>query len=329
MTGVIELQKGGTVPFRGMSSTSSSKDDRLEFTLPSAVSRYTVHSPPLCRGGYGVLSIGTDTVTGERVAIKFEHKAQQTSQLRTEIAFYKRLQKRGNLGFPELFASGEDGEWRYMVMTLLGPSLDDLRRRSYPGVAPFSFSLKTVLMLADQALIRLETLHRAGICHRDLKPQNMMMGPAGGAMAPMLYFIDLGMGKAYMDAAGRHIAEERNNVVLGTMEYMPIQTQRSMRGARREDLESLAYVMICLARGGLPWKALNKDAAKTLHLKETMPTAQLCKGLPPVFATWLDTARRIEFTKTPPYAHIRKLLHDTAEREGIVFDAMYDWSPRP
>lgn len=92
----------------------------------------------------------------------------------------------GRVGFPRMLANGEDGDYSYMVLELLGPSLADLL--TFCGG---TFSLKTVLMLADQLIRRVEHLHLKELVHRDIKPENFLMGL--GRCGNMIYMIDFGL----------------------------------------------------------------------------------------------------------------------------------------
>ena len=73
-----------------------------------------------------------------------------------------------------------------MVFDLLGPSLQDLF-----NFCGRKFSLKTVLMLADQLLHRLMYIHAKGVIHRDVKPENFLMGT--GRQGNQVFVTDMGL----------------------------------------------------------------------------------------------------------------------------------------
>ena len=115
--------------------------------------------------------------------IKLEHFTEE-GHLDFEVDHYQTLS--GQAGIPRIYANGEDGDYCYMVLELLGPSLEDLL--SFCGG---TFSLKTVLMLANQLIRRLEHLHLKNIIHRDVKPNNFLMGL--GRSGNMVHLIDFGI----------------------------------------------------------------------------------------------------------------------------------------
>ncbi|WZZ69927.1 hypothetical protein YC2023_081297 [Brassica napus] len=102
-------------------------------------------------------------------------------------------------GFTNMKWFGVEGDHIVLVMDLLGPSLEDLF-----GYCNMKFTLKTVLMLADQMINRLEFIHSKSYLHRDVKPDNFLMGL--GRRTNQVYIIDFGLAKKYRDSSThRHI----------------------------------------------------------------------------------------------------------------------------
>ncbi|EPB67031.1 hypothetical protein ANCCEY_13879 [Ancylostoma ceylanicum] len=108
-----------------------------------------------------------------------------------------------------------------MVMELLGPSLEDLF-----NFCQRKFSLKTVLLLADQMITRIEYIHERDYIHRDIKPDNFLMGL--GKRGNLVYIIDFGLAKKYRDSRSQHIPYRENKNLTGTARYASVNTHRGI-----------------------------------------------------------------------------------------------------
>ncbi|CAI9259691.1 unnamed protein product [Lactuca saligna] len=168
---------------------------------------------------------------------------------------YLSLSKLLSVGIAGIHWSGVDVQDNVLVLDLLGPSLEYLF--VYCGR---TFSLKTVLMLADQMLTRIELMQAKGFLHRDLKPDNFLMGLS--RKANQVYVIDFGLAKRYRDpTTSCHIPYKENKNLTGTACYASCNTHLGIEQSWRDDLESLGYVFLYFLRGILPWQCL-KGATK-------------------------------------------------------------------
>jgi casein kinase 1/casein kinase I family protein HRR25 len=212
-----------------------------------------------------------------------------------------------------------------MVLDLLGPSLEDLF--NYCGRR---FQLKTVLMLADQLLSRLEYVHTKSFIHRDVKPDNFLIGL--GKRQYVIHIIDFGLAKKYRDPRShQHIPYRENKNLTGTARYASINTHIGIEQSRRDDLESLGYVLMYFIRGSLPWQGLKANTKKQkyeriMDRKMSTSTEQLCKGYPTEFRSYFEYCRSLRFEDRPDYAYLKRLFKELFYRKGFQYDNMFDWT---
>ncbi|XP_074316099.1 casein kinase 1-like protein 10 [Silene latifolia] len=274
-------------------------------------------------GSFGELYLGINVQTGEDVAVKMESVKTKHPQLHYESKLYMLLQ--GGTGVPHLKWFGVEGEHNVMVIDLLGPSLEDLF-----NYCNRKFTLKTVLMLADQLICRVEYMHTKGFLHRDIKPDNFLMGL--GRKANQVYVIDFGLAKKYRDLqTHKHIPYRENKSLTGTARYASVNTHLGIEQGRRDDLESLGYVLMYFLRGSLPWQGLNANTKKQKYdkiseKKMMTPIEVLCKSYPSEFVSYFHYCRSLRFEDKPDYAYLKRLFRDLFIREGYQVDHVFDWT---
>jgi len=275
-------------------------------------------------GSFGDIYLGTNINTGEEVAIKLESVKTRHPQLAYEYKVYRILA--GGVGIPNVRWFGREGDFNVMVMDILGPSLEDLF-----NFCSRKFTLKTVLMLADQMLARIEYVHTKNFIHRDLKPDNFLIG-LGRRKLNLIYVIDFGLAKRYRDPrTHRHIPYVEGKSLTGTARYASINTHLGIEQSRRDDLESLGYVLMYFNRGQLPWQGLKANTKKEKYnriaeKKMSTPVEILCKHFPTEFATYLNYCRALRFDDKPDYAYLRRLFRDLFFRQGYAADYRFDWT---
>ncbi|KAG8906070.1 serine/threonine protein kinase [Tulasnella sp. 403] len=271
----------------------------------------------------GDIYLGVNIISGEEVAIKLESVKAKHPQLEYEAKVYKTLA--GGVGVPFVRWFGTECDYNAMVLDLLGPSLEDLF-----NFCNRKFSLKTVLLLADQLISRVEYIHSRNFIHRDIKPDNFLMGI--GKRGNQVNVIDFGLAKKYRDPKTHlHIPYRENKNLTGTARYTSINTHLGVEQARRDDLESLAYVLMYFLRGQLPWQGLKAATKKQkydriMEKKMTTPTDLLCRGFPNEFGIFLNYCRALRFDDKPDYSYLRKLFRDLFVRESFQYDYVFDWS---
>lgn len=274
-------------------------------------------------GSFGDIYLGTDITNAEEVAIKLECVKTKHPQLHIESKIYKMMQ--GGVGIPTIKWCGAEGDYNVMVMELLGPSMEDLF-----NFCSRKFSLKTVLLLADQMISRVEYIHSKNFIHRDVKPDNFLMGL--GKKGNLVYIIDFGLAKKYRDArTHQHIPYRENKNLTGTARYASINTHLGIEQSRRDDMESLGYVFMYFLRGSLPWQGLKAATKRQKYeriseKKMSTPIEELCKGFPSEFATYLNFCRSLRFDDKPDYSYLRQLFRNLFHRQGFTYDYVFDWN---
>lgn len=274
-------------------------------------------------GSFGDIYLGTNISTVEEVAIKLECVKTKHPQLHIEAKFYKMMQ--GGVGIPTIKWCGTEGDYNVLVMELLGPSLEDLF-----NFCNRKFSIKTVLLLADQMISRIEYVHCKNFIHRDIKPDNFLMGL--GKKGSLVYIIDFGLAKKYRDPrTHQHIPYRENKNLTGTARYASINTHLGIEQSRRDDLESLGYVLMYFNLGSLPWQGLKAATKKQKYeriseKKMSTPIEILCKGFPSEFSTYLNNCRSLRFDDKPDYSYLRQLFRNLFHCQGYVYDYIFDWN---
>eukprot|EP01039_Chlorochromonas_danica_P001315 gene1315-1436_t len=276
-------------------------------------------------GSFGEIYVGTNVHTGEEVAIKLESLRSKHPQLLYESKIYRVLQ--GGYGIPSVKWFGSEGDYNVLVIDLLGPSLEDLF--NYCGKR---FSLKTVLMLADQMLHRLEYIHSRSYIHRDVKPDNFLIGT--GSRKHICHIIDFGLAKKYQDPrTGRHIPYLEGKNLTGTARYASINTHLGIEQSRRDDMESLGFVLMYFLRGSLPWQGLKATTKKQkyqriLERKQATHPDLLCRGYPSEFRDYFAHCSSLGFEDRPDYRYLKRIFRDLFERQGFEDDGIFDWDLR-
>ncbi|AQK55533.1 casein kinase I [Zea mays] len=173
-------------------------------------------------------------------------------------------------------------------------------------------------------------MHQKGFLHRDIKPDNFLMGL--GRKANQVYIIDYGLAKKYRDLqTHKHIPYRENKNLTGTARYASVNTHLGVEQSRRDDLESLGYVLMYFLRGSLPWQGLKAGTKKQKYdkiseKKMLTPVEVLCKSYPSEFISYFHYCRSLRFEDKPDYSYLKRLFRDLFIREGYQFDYVFDWT---
>jgi casein kinase 1 len=300
------------------STTASSNKEKEERILDKD---FAIFHKQLGKGGFGQIFLGRNYRKNYLVAIKQEEHSSR-SHLTTEYNILEEIS--GGEGIPKVYGLHKGNKHMYLIMQLLGKSLDklfvDMKRK---------FSIKTVCMLAYQMVQRIEYVHSKGYIHRDIKPGNFLVGKY--SENKKLYIIDFGLSKKYIDKnTGKHILYKEGKGLTGTARYVSLNTHYGIDQSRRDDIEGIAYNLIYFAKGKLPWQGVKTKNKKEKHkkimeYKEEYNADKLCEGLPEEFPTLLKYARKLDFEEKPDYKNIKIMFKQLILSNYEVMDWMFDW----
>uniref|UniRef100_A0AC34QTT1 Protein kinase domain-containing protein n=1 Tax=Panagrolaimus sp. JU765 TaxID=591449 RepID=A0AC34QTT1_9BILA len=274
-------------------------------------------------GSFGDIYLGINIQTGIEFACKVESTRARHPQLLYESKVYRIL--KGGVGIPHVLFFGQEQDHNFLVMDLLGPSLEDLF-----NFCGRKFTMKTILMLVDQMIGRIEYLHVKNFIHRDIKPDNFLMGI--GRHCNKCFIIDFGLAKKYRDSRSRiHIPYRDNKNLTGTARYASVNAHMGIEQSRRDDMESLGFVLMYFNIGALPWQGLKAATKKQKYdkiseKKMTTPIDTLCKGYPSEFSMYLNYCRGLRFDEAPDYMYVRQLFRILMKTLNHQYDYVFDWT---
>ena len=197
------------------------------------------------KGSFGYVFKGLNIQDNSEIAIKVEKKDVNPHLLEIESNFLSLLK---GYGIPEIKSYGYSGQFYILVEDLLGDNLDQIRLEN-------KLTIKDISMLSIQILDRIEYIHSKNIIHRDIKPENFLLGYNN---SPIVYIIDFGISRKYRSSrTGKHINYSLTGKLFGTVRYVSFNGSRGVQQSRRDDLESIGYMLIYIMKGKLPWQGIN------------------------------------------------------------------------
>ena len=256
----------------------------------------------------GTVYLGRDK-RGRQVAIKFAPMGDYMAS--AEVDVYRSLKAHNKdelIGFPRLHWYGHIEGRSVMIMDYLETNISRMHR------APRSIT--HLLEVGRQVLSRLRTLHKVNYIHSDIKPENIMLSKN------TVYLIDFGLSKMYVDpTTNRHVSASKDGVedFSGSPNFASINAHRGIGLSRRDDLESLAYVLVYLFKGTLPWNRRGFNPSKenlddVASQKSSINPSIVCKGLPPVAEKLLSYAKTLRFEEEPNYEMVDSWFTDDLVR---------------
>ena len=256
-------------------------------------------------GSFGSIYEGENIRTQEKVAIKVEPIKNETKLLKNEATIYQYLSNKQ--GIPEVKWYGKDSRNYYMVLNLLGESLETIKERKG------SFSLKTIIQIGINILDLLKSIHEVGLKHRDIKPDNFLLSLSD--VNKKINIIDFGLCKSYL-INEKHIEMKQTSSIIGTPTYASINAHNFMELSRRDDLESLGYMLIYFYLGELEWQKI--DSTNHTLIKELKTNVINNTKIPHVLIEYIKFVRTIEFEEKPYYHNLFELFKREIDKIEII-----------
>jgi serine/threonine protein kinase len=276
------------------------------------------------QGSFGRIYQGINLFTEELYAIKFEDINEKSELLGKEAIFLYYLK---GPGIPDILLYDTIDNYHILIESLLGKSLEVLFLESL-----YNFTIKDIAMIGIQILYRLEYIHNKYIIHRDIKPDNFVIGQDPNNN--MIYIIDFGLAKKYRSSKTlEHIKFRLTKKLTGTTRYASVNALKGGEQSRRDDLESLAYMLFFFLRGNLPWqgaKGLTKEERykKIYKIKKSTQPDELCLNFPEEFKFFLLYVKNLEFEEDPNYDYCRGLLENVLKKMNEKLDNNFSWCKR-
>jgi serine/threonine protein kinase len=245
----------------------------------------------LGNGNFGTVFKGENVRTNEKVAIKLCSVNSAYNLLKNEAKVYQLI---GNTnGFPQLKWFGVENDKQYLVINLLGYSLRDLKEKNG------KLSEEFVANIGIQLISRLQLFHELGLIHCDIKPDNCVFGINNNCN--LLYLIDFGFSKGYMETKNKHILMKKTSNIIGSLNYISLNVHKKYESSRRDDLESVCYVLIYLL-DILSWERYNEPSVsnilKIISEKESIIGSE---NVPFFIRKMMENIRQLNFEETPDY----------------------------
>ncbi|CEP18005.1 hypothetical protein [Parasitella parasitica] len=300
-------------------------------------------------GSFGEVFKAKDIAQNGFYAIKRESLELEFPQLHHESIVYDALA--GGPCIPKCHWYGQHDGFDCIVIDLLGSSLKDLQS------AVTDIPIDIVVDLGCQLISCLEHMHNKGLVYRDIKPENFLFSAScvlgndiemnwppyarydkenspppsppscrtvfsNWGKQTALYAVDFGLATWWRNPKTKKPYPECKKPIkfkTGTARYASLNVHRGRTHSRRDDMESLGYLLLdLLLAGELPWSGVTARTSKAgwdrlKAIKEEILLEDLCLGLPHGIMDFIDYTRRLRFNDRPDYDHLRRLLRGCNE----------------
>ena len=275
-------------------------------------------------GAFGKIYSCINNKTKEIYACKIEKPDIENPQLGNEYRILSLLKNYDY--FPKCFKYCNSQYGYILILERLGSNLGVIMSK----LPNKKFSMKSALMIINQSLERLKLIHEKGIIHRDMKPENLCIGYKG--KEKNIYLIDFGLSKIINnDKKNLYLLNiKKEKIVIGTVRYISMNAHLGNEQYKKDDLESLAYMMIYFIKGELPWQNLKAKSRKEKYTKiyqkkkHTVNT-ELCNFLPDEIKTFLSYILNLNQKQNPDYNKLMNLINNLMKKYGYTNDSQFEW----
>ena len=228
-------------------------------------------------------------------------------------------------GLPIVKSYGYSSRHNILVMELMGKSLEDI----FESLVVKKMTVRCVCNIAYQMMEIMEYIHKKHIIHRDIKPDNFVIGR--GEKKKYVYLLDFGLAKKYRSSRTlEHYPIVKSKNLIGTARYASINALNGLTQSRRDDLEAIGYVLMYFLRGRLPWQGIpvrNKEERyrKIMEKKIATSAEELCQGFPNEFTNYINYTRNLQYEQDPDYGFLKSLFVNVLKKENCIIDCYYDW----
>lgn len=280
-------------------------------------------------GSFGKVFYGMNIERTKNFAIKIEKSNIKSSVFSQELDIYNSLKNVKD--FPKIHWSGEYKEYKVMILDLLGPSIDKFLK-----ICPSKkFNLETTLNLGGQMIERIQLFHENDFIHQDIKPNNFLLGKFEKNVSDnFLYLVDFGLSKSYRDAiTKKHLPFQDNKRFVGTPRYASINAHLGRKLSRRDDLESIGYLLFYFLKGDLPWqgvkgKTKSEKREKIKNYKILFDFRNEIEDLPKELRDFINYSKNLGFEDCPNYKYLIFLIESLKQKSKFCLSKdhiIWEW----
>ena len=295
------------------------EEDQFIKENPIVFKKYKVKKK-IGEGAFGDVYLGQTISNNAYVALKVEQRKIVKPILESE-AFL--LYSIAGIGIPEVKSFGKVKNYNILVEPLLGRSLFDIFSRNNKEMP-----VEDVCLIGKQVIDRIEWVHSKNIVHRDIKPDNFLIGIKD---PNVIYLIDFGLSKKYRSSTtNKHIRFGFTGKLTGTVRFASANALRGGEQSRRDDIESIGYMLVYFLKKKLPWQGITgrkkmERYLKIYKIKKNTKPEELCEGFPEMIE-YIKYTRELEFEQEPDYNYLRKLFNKMLKRINNTKDQLiFSW----